>query len=55
MAHAVGEGDLRLVNADRIAHLPVHDLEVEALEHLDCGAVERHPQPVQMRIVEHGL
>lgn len=55
MTHQVGQRDLRLVHADGVAHLTVHDLEVEALEYLGRRAVERNSQPVQMRVVEHRL
>ena len=55
VAHDIGQRDLALVNAHRLAHLTVHDLEVEALEDLGRFAGQCDAKTVQVWIVENDL
>ena len=52
LAHHVGQLDLGLVDADGVADLLVHDLEVEALEDLGRRAVEHDAKGVEVGVVE---
>jgi hypothetical protein len=54
LAHRVGQLELDVEDAEVVADLAVEDLEFQAGQLAGPLAVQRQPQPVQHRVVEHG-